>query len=233
MGGTTYAVNVDDNCDDTVVGDVAEQEKSRGRRRRPQVVVDSQGQVPAAVTSTSTASSDRRGSGSGRSHLEEGFLTKEDSVPTSSNIFDGREEKEDEDENEEEGGVALGRETHHSRRRFSRRGKNDDSMSSSSSGSGGDGGGGKTTMTPCFVTHGDGAREITAAASSAANWVRGAEKRVGGPVDGGNAAVVGGGGDGLYDTDGGDCSSYGSTLTLGRPEPSSVHWKYSRRLLQT
>lgn len=31
-----------------------------------------------------------------------------------------------------------------------------------------------------------------------------------------------------------DASSMGGTdLTLGRPEPSSVHWKYSRRLIQT
>ena len=205
--------------------------------------MDSQGEAPAAVTSTSTASSDKRGSGgsgTGRSHFEEGFTTKEDSVPTSSESFDRRGEKEDEDEDEdeEEGGVALGREAHRPRRCFSRRGKTDDSMSSRSSGSGGDGGGGgkcgNTTVAPCFVTHGDGARGITTATSSAVNGVRGAGKRVGGRVGGGNAVVVGGdGGGGLYDDDDSDCFSYGSTLTLGRPEPSSVHWKYSRRLLQT
>lgn len=33
--------------------------------------------------------------------------------------------------------------------------------------------------------------------------------------------------------DGADTSTEGSELVLGRPEPTSVQWKYSRRLLQT
>ncbi|CAM9479455.1 unnamed protein product, partial [Ectocarpus sp. 13 AM-2016] len=51
---------------------------------------------------------------------------------------------------------------------------------------------------------------------------------------GGAAAIVG---DDIAPRHGGhDCgssSSTGSELTLGRPDPSSVHWKFSRRLLQT
>lgn len=262
-GGATYAVvdhrrqtregiavtDVDDDFDfdETTVGDV-EQENSRRRRRRRrrEVVVDSREEEAAGTAATAT-SRDSRGSGTGRSHVEEGLTSKEDSVLTSSNIFDLREDKDEERGEEEGGGVVLDGETHHPRDRFSRRGRDDDSMCSSSSGSGGGGrgsggrgrgSGGDTTGAPCFVTHGYGARERTTTASAAAvaaNGVRG-EERVGGRVDGGNAVAVGGGGggvSGLYEDDGSDCSSYGSTLTLGRPEPSSVHWKYSRRLLQT
>lgn len=51
---------------------------------------------------------------------------------------------------------------------------------------------------------------------------------------GGAAAIEG---DDIIPRHGGhDCvssSSNGSELTLGRPDPSSVHWKFSRRLLQT
>lgn len=39
--------------------------------------------------------------------------------------------------------------------------------------------------------------------------------------------------DDRVDDDHVDDSSHGSQLTLGRPQPTSVHWKYSRRLLQT
>lgn len=261
MGGATYAVvdhrrqtregiavdDVDDDFDfdETAVGDV-EQEHLRRRRRR-RVVVDSREEEAAAAAATSRDSRGSGGSVTGRSHVEEGLTSKEGSVPTSSNIFDLREDKDEEGGEEEEGGdVVLDRETHHPRGRFSRRGRDDDSMSSSSSGSGGGGRGsggrgrgrgGDTTGTPCFVTHGYGAQEVTTAASAVAavNGVRGVE-RVGGRVDGGNAVAVGGGSggrSGLYEDGGSDCSSYGSTLTLGRPEPSSVHWKYSRRLLQT
>ncbi|CAM9285636.1 unnamed protein product [Ectocarpus sp. 4 AP-2014] len=53
--------------------------------------------------------------------------------------------------------------------------------------------------------------------------------------NGGGAAAIEG--DDIAPGHGGhDCgssSSTGSELTLGRPDPSSVHWKFSRRLLQT
>lgn len=53
--------------------------------------------------------------------------------------------------------------------------------------------------------------------------------------NGGGAAAIEG--DDIVPRHGGhDCgssSSTGSELTLGRPDPSSVHWKFSRRLLQT
>ena len=203
-----------DDFDDTV-GDVEQEEARR------QVV--KRGEAGAAATS-----SDGGGSDTSRSHHEEGSTTKEDSGPTSSNVFDLGAEKEEGE------GVEIDQETH-PRSHFLGRGQNDDSRSSSRSGnsgdggkgSGGGGGDGDTTAAPFFVTHGDGVRESTTA-SAAANGVRGVER-----VDRVGDGHVFGGGSGLYDVDGSDCSSYGSTLILGRPEPASVHWKYSRRLLQT
>ena len=204
-GGGDHAVDrqthrgaIENGDDDLGVGDL-KQETARW--------VDKRGEAEAAVAVAATSDGV---SGTGYSHRE-GFTTNEDSVPTSSSIFELEEEAG-------EGGDIIP----HSRNRLSRRARSGGSVGNSGSGSsssGGGRGGGGTIAAPCFVTHGEGVQgEGTTASATAAGGVRGVEKGDG--VDGN-----------LYD--GGDSSSGGSTLILGRPEPSSVHWKYSRRLLQT
>lgn len=54
-----------------------------------------------------------------------------------------------------------------------------------------------------------------------------------GLVQAGNAEVLPGAKNRHHGDDDGISSSASTELTLGRPDPTSVHWKFSRRLLQT